>query len=36
MYEYISHMSFVIATLIGSIVALFYVFGKKPNKENLR
>ncbi|WP_348981219.1 EYxxD motif small membrane protein [Bacillus sp. DNRA2] len=32
-YEYITDMSFVLITLIGSIIALYYVYGRKPNKE---
>ncbi|WP_342780885.1 EYxxD motif small membrane protein [Bacillus marasmi] len=31
-YEYITDMSFVIITLIGSIIALYYVYGRKANK----
>ncbi|WP_328285121.1 EYxxD motif small membrane protein [Bacillus sp. 1NLA3E] len=35
-YEYISDMSFVLITLIGSIVALLYVFIPKRIKKRLR
>ncbi|WP_374058372.1 EYxxD motif small membrane protein [Bacillus aquiflavi] len=36
LYEYISDMSFVLITLIGSIIALLYVFIRKVYKKRAR
>ncbi|WP_407691446.1 EYxxD motif small membrane protein [Robertmurraya mangrovi] len=35
-WEYVSDMSFVLITLIGSIVALLFVYIKKSNRRRAR
>jgi hypothetical protein len=35
-FEYVSDMSFVLITLIGSIIAILYVYLRRSNKKRAR
>ncbi|MEH7438831.1 EYxxD motif small membrane protein [Neobacillus drentensis] len=35
-WEYVSHMSFVLIVIIGSIVALLYTYMRRSNKRRAR